>query len=190
VGLLHGWLAARKDTLTAWLSTVVLLGTLGFLHVCHMGEMDVLLSLGCCIALIGLTQVDEQRSSGWYLFWIGLAIALMTKGAASVVLVLAAILFAAAQRWGFSRFGRACWLGLALFLLVVLPWHLTMFYRFGDQFLADYLGLHVLTRATHQIEGHVTHWWYYFGVLLASASPFLTAVSLCACRCVAPGRSE
>jgi hypothetical protein len=31
----------------------------------------------------------------------------------------------------------------------------------------------VLTRATSQIEGHVTPWWFYFKVLLVAAPPFV-----------------
>ena len=171
VALLHRWLTSRKDILAAWLSTFILLSTFGFLHVCRVGEMDVLLSLGCCIALCGLTAVQDRRQNGWYLFWAGLAISLMTKGAASIVLAIAAVLFAALERWNVTRLGRSFWLGLLLFLLAVLPWHLYMFHLFGARFLTEYLGFHVLARATHQIEDHVTHWWYYFWVLLVSASP-------------------
>ncbi len=173
VALLHTWLARRNDILAAWLSTLILLSTFGFLHVCRVGEMDVLLSLGCCIAIIGLTAIQNHKLSGWYLFWCGLAIALMTKGAASITLILAAIIFAALERWNLSRFTRHFWLGLSFFLLLVLPWHLYMFHRFGSAFLAEYLGLHVLARATHQIEDHITHWWYYLWVLLISAAPFV-----------------
>jgi 4-amino-4-deoxy-L-arabinose transferase-like glycosyltransferase len=173
VALLHGWLARRKDTLAAWLSTFILLGTFGFLHVCRVGEMDVLLSLGCCTALCGLTAIQDRRLSGWYLFWTGLAIALMTKGAASLVLAIAALLFAALEHWNSTRLSRSFWLGLLLFLFVVLPWHLYMFHRFGSSFLTEYLGFHVLSRATHQIEEHNTHWWYYLWVLLISAAPFV-----------------
>jgi 4-amino-4-deoxy-L-arabinose transferase-like glycosyltransferase len=173
VVLLHGWLASRKDTLAAWLSTFILLSTFGFLHVCRVGEMDVLLSLGCCIALCGLTAIQDRRPSGWYLFWAGLATALMTKGAASIVLILVALLFAALERWNTTHFDRSFWLGLSLFLVSVLPWHLYMVHQFGASFLAEYLGFHVLARATHQIEDHVTHWWYYFWVLLVSAAPFV-----------------
>jgi 4-amino-4-deoxy-L-arabinose transferase-like glycosyltransferase len=173
VALLHGWLMSRKDALAAWLSTFILLSTFGFLHVCRVGEMDVLLSLGCCIALCGLTAIHDRRPSGWYLFWAGLAIALMTKGAASIVLIVTALLFAALERWNTTHFGRAFWLGLSLFLLAVLPWHLYMFHQFGVSFLTEYLGFHVLARATHQIEDHVTHWWYYFWVLFVSAAPFV-----------------
>jgi hypothetical protein len=48
-----------------------------------------------------------------------------------------------------------------------------MFHLFGAGFLSEYLGFHVLARATHQIEDHITHWWYYFWVLLISAAPFV-----------------
>jgi 4-amino-4-deoxy-L-arabinose transferase-like glycosyltransferase len=173
VALLHSWLVRRNDAFAAWLSTLILLSTFGFLHVCRVGEMDVLLSLGCSISLLGLTAVQSFRLSGWYLFWAGLAIALMTKSAASVVLLITALLFAALERWNLTRLGKSFWLGLVLFLLAVLPWHLYMFHLFGHSFLTEYLGFHVLTRATHQIEDHVTHWWYYFWALLISAAPFV-----------------
>jgi 4-amino-4-deoxy-L-arabinose transferase-like glycosyltransferase len=173
VTLLHGWLASKKETLAAWFSTLILLGTFGFLHVCRAGEMDVLLSLGCCVALCGLTAVQSRRPAGWYLFWIGLAIALMTKGAACIVLIISAILFLAIERGNAARFARSFWLGLALFVVAVLPWHLYMFHTFGNSFLTEYLGFHVLSRATHQIEEHITHWWYYLWVLLISAAPFV-----------------
>jgi 4-amino-4-deoxy-L-arabinose transferase-like glycosyltransferase len=173
VGLLHGWLARSRDLQCAWLSTVILLATFGFLHVCHVGEMDVLLSLGACVTLIGLSQVQSNERAGWYLFWIGFAIALMTKGAASITIPITAVLLALAQRWKPRRFGWPFAVGAAVFLALVLPWHWAMYSRFHDQFPAHYLGLHVLTRATHQIEGHRTHWWYYGVVLLASAPPFV-----------------
>jgi 4-amino-4-deoxy-L-arabinose transferase-like glycosyltransferase len=173
VALLHAWLVRRNDILAAWLSTLILLSTFGFLHVCRVGEMDVLLSLGCCIAICGLNAIQDNKHSGWYLFWGGLAIALMTKGAASITLILAAIIFATFERWNLTRFTRHVWLAFSLFLLLVFPWHLYMFHRFGSAFLAEYLGLHVLARATHQIEDHITHWWYYLWVLLISAAPFV-----------------
>jgi 4-amino-4-deoxy-L-arabinose transferase-like glycosyltransferase len=173
VGLLHGWLEKRKGNLTAWLSTLILLSTFGFLRVCRVGETDALLSLGCCIALIGLTDVDECKGTGWYLFWGGIAIAVMTKGAAGVVIPLAALLFAVLQRWRVEHFSKALWLGFLGFMVLVLPWHIAMYRLFGERFLSEYLGLHVLARATGQIEGHTSHWWYYFWVLLASAAPFV-----------------
>ncbi len=173
VGLLHGWMALKKDALTAWLSTLILLGTFGFLHACHVGELDILLSLGCAIAMIGLTQIDELSLSGWYLFWVGFAIALMTKGAASVVIPLTMVCVAVLRRWRARHLSAACWLGLLVFLLLTLPWHLAMLHFFGDRFLDEYLGLHVWARATRPIEGHLNPWWFYLKVILVSAAPFV-----------------
>lgn len=173
VTLLHGWLARSRDLLSAWLGTIILLATLGFLHICHVGEMDTLLSLGACVALLGLSQVEAETRNGWYLFWIGFAIALMTKGAASVTIPITAVLFAALQSWKPRPFGVEFWAGFALFLALVAPWHIAMYLQRGQPFVEQYLGLHVLERATQQIEGHRTHWWYYGVVLMASAPPFV-----------------
>ena len=177
VALLHSWLAHRKDLLTAWLSTFLLLGTFGFLHVCHVGEMDVLLSLACCLALAGLVQVGGQAAEhtrrGWLLFWTGFALALMTKGAASLVLPVTACALALLQRWRLNQLGRPFLLGFLLFLLLTLPWHLAMLHLHRTEFLHQYLGLSVLARSTQQIEGHVTPAWFYLKVLFVSAPPFV-----------------
>lgn len=173
VALLHAWLIRKGDILAAWLSTFILLSTFGFLHVARVGEMDVLLSLGCCLSLCGLTAVQDGNFKGWHFFWAGLVVALMTKGAACIVIVITLLILAAIERWNASLLGKQFWLGLFYFLLAVLPWHFYMAHRFGDSFLAEYLGFHVVARATHQIEEHITHWWYYLWVLLISAAPFV-----------------
>jgi 4-amino-4-deoxy-L-arabinose transferase-like glycosyltransferase len=174
-GLLNFWLALRHSRLAAWLSTLILLSTSGFLHVARVGEMDVLLSLGITLALIGLAELhlNQILNLAWYLFWIGFAIALMTKGAAGITLLFTAILFLALEPTLLRRLRTHFFLGLLLFLALVLPWHLYMLHRFGQLFVDQYLGLHVLARATSQIEGHLTPWWFYLRVLLLSAAPFL-----------------
>jgi 4-amino-4-deoxy-L-arabinose transferase-like glycosyltransferase len=176
--VLHHFLARRFGILTAWMSSIILLSTFGFLHVCRAGEMDALLALSETIAVIGLIHVDEQRDSGWFLFWIGFAAALMTKGAASVVLPITLVCVAVLGRWGRRRFGRKFFGGMAIFLAAVLPWHLAMWHRFGSAFTAQYLGMHVLERASSQMEGHHTHAWFYLLVLLVSAPPWVLVYPL------------
>jgi 4-amino-4-deoxy-L-arabinose transferase-like glycosyltransferase len=173
VALLHGWLARRRDLLTAWASSVMLLATAGFLHVCHVGETDTLLAFGTLLALIGLSEVELENGSGWLLFWVGLAIAVMSKGAAAVCIPAAAVVVIAASRWPARRFGWSLGAGALLFCALTLPWHVALAHRFGMSFGREYLGLHVLARASTQIEGHHTHWWYYVVVLLVSAPPFV-----------------
>lgn len=170
--VLHDFLARRFGLTAGWCSSVVLLSTFGYLHVCRAGETDALLALAETLALVGLVHVGEGRGSGWLLFWISFAAAFMTKGAASVVLPLALICLVLVDR-RVLRFGRTCFVGLALFLAAVLPWHVAMWHEFKSDFTSQYLGLHIIARASSQIEGHHTHLWYYLVVLLVSAPPWV-----------------
>jgi hypothetical protein len=172
VGVLHAWLALRWNKLAAWLGTVMLLATFGFLHAARVGEMDVLLALGCCVALIGLAEV-KASALAWYVFWAGFAVALMTKGAASGTLLVVLAGACTMDRELLRRVRGHFAAGFALFLAVVLPWHLAMLHWFGKAFVAEYFGLHVLARATTQLDGHITSWWYYLLVLAVSAAPFV-----------------
>jgi len=182
VKLLHYWLLRTRDLLTAWLSTFILLSTFGFLHIVRVGETDTLLSFGCMLALIGLTEVlrdaDEPAllsnpANGWYLYWTGFAIALMSKGAASGGLFLTLILLLLVDPTLRRRLRAPFFYGLLLFLVLVLPWHLYLLHLYGNFFVDEYLNLHVIGRVTHQYDGHITHWWYYLRVLLFSAPPWV-----------------
>jgi len=172
VALIHAVALRLRGLLAAWISTLILLTTFGFLRVARMGELDALLTMGCLIALWGLAQLSNGEQRGWYLFWTGFAIAVMTKGAAAVTLPLTLVVLVI---WnpGSRQLGRAFWRGFAIFALLILPWHLYMLHTFGADVVREYLGLHVITRATTQMEGHTTPWWYYGKVLLAYTSPWL-----------------
>jgi 4-amino-4-deoxy-L-arabinose transferase-like glycosyltransferase len=173
VALLH-WIAVRARGLSsAWISTAILLTTFGFLRACRRGELDVLLALGCYVALWGLAQVRQGERLGWYLFWIGFAFAVMTKGAASVTLVLSVGILFVWNRWRWRDLGRPFVLGALLYAALVLPWHIYMGHVFGAGFLREYFGFQVLTRARSAIQGHGEPWWFYGKVLLARAAPWV-----------------
>jgi 4-amino-4-deoxy-L-arabinose transferase-like glycosyltransferase len=176
VALVHAWLIRRAGALAAWLASLSLLANFGFQHAAGVGETDTMLALCCSVALAGLARIhaDEQLESGWLLFFGGFAFAVMTKGAAAVVLPLTVVVLGIATRWAPRRWiNRWSGLGAAVFIAITLPWHLAVYLRYRQTFLAEYLGYHVLARATHAIEGHQTHWWYYLWVLLVSTAPFV-----------------
>ncbi len=209
VKLFHYWLLRTRGLFTAWLSTLILLSTFGFLHVARVGETDTLLSFGALLSLIGLANLlqpshpvsDDPNASrypkvstlgfirreksralapgakpslnGWYLYWTGFAIALMSKSAASGTIFLTLLILLILDP-NLRRRVRAPFVyGLLLFLALTLPWHLYMFHLYGEVFVRQYLGLHVLGRVAYQFDGHLTPWWYYLRVLLFSAPPWV-----------------
>ena len=173
VGVVHAVALRTRGWKAAWIATFILLTTFGFLRVARMGELDALLALGCVVALWGLTKVRGGDGAGWYWFWTGFAVAAMTKGAASVTLVLTLLVLFVWNRWAWRQLGWPFLGGLCVFAALVLPWHLYMLHTFGREFLREYLGLHVVARATTPIEGHVTPWWFYGRVLVVYTSPWL-----------------
>lgn len=50
-------------------------------------------------------------------------------------------------------------------LVLILPWHLYMYLRYGTEFLTPYFFEQVVRRATAQIEFHFENRWYYFSYL-------------------------
>lgn len=63
--VLHAWLQRRRNNLTAWLSTMLLLGAFGFQHVARVGETDTLLTLFSLIAVLGLAELLCRNPRGW-----------------------------------------------------------------------------------------------------------------------------
>lgn len=178
VGIIHGLIARVRGVAAAWVSTVVLLTTLGFVRACHLGEVDTLLTLGCCLALWGVARVrgsivDGCAARGWFLFWLGFAVAAMTKGAAAVVIPLTVVVLLVWERWPLRVFGRRFWCGLLLFLVLVLPWHVAMYHEYGAAFLREYLGEQAIARATTQLEQHNNPPWFFLEMLLGFASPWV-----------------
>ncbi|MBN1915773.1 hypothetical protein JW796_02125 [Candidatus Dojkabacteria bacterium] len=51
-------------------------------------------------------------------------------------------------------------------LLIILPWHIYMFFHFGDDFLYEYLLYHQIGRAGSVLEGHSQPIWFYLQQLL------------------------
>ena len=180
VGIVHFEAARLRNLRTAWLTTAILLTTLGFLHVCERGEMDAPLTLACLVALAALARVRNGDSRGWYAFWIASAAAVMIKGAASVTLLLTLVILYVWRQLArhapaktSTSMRRDFLLGLLAFLCLALPWHLYMLHRLGTGFLREYLGFHVIYRALAPWGGHPTSWWYYGLALLAYASPWV-----------------
>ena len=97
----------------------------------------------------------------------------MSKSAASGTLFLTLLVLLALDPNLRRRVRAPFFYGLLLFLALTLPWHLFMYHRFGEVFVKQYLGLHVLGRVAYQFDGHLTPWWYYLRVLLFSAPPWV-----------------
>lgn len=140
---------------TAILTAVILLTSLQFGWSARFGTSDVTLTLFLYLAIYGYVRL-RQGDERWWL-WIGAAcgLAFMTKSAASLVAPAAiglSLLLDGKIRATLRS--RPFWLALGLAAAIVLPWHLLMYLKHPDVFLADYLGRNFVDRATTTLAGH------------------------------------
>ncbi|NLG83243.1 MAG: glycosyltransferase family 39 protein [Firmicutes bacterium] len=63
-------------------------------------------------------------------------------------------------------------LAFILYLILVIPWYLAMWHRFGQDFLAQNFGYHMFTRFTRAIESHGGPFYYYLLLIFVALLPW------------------
>ena len=132
--------------------------------------------IGIAVYATSMTLYGSSRFS-WTFIYLGLALATLTKGPASIFLYLiGAGLFLLLARPGWSRLKG--WLGdlkvvqgLSLFALIVLPWHIAVWTATEGLFLkVFFLYENVARFAGHTNMGRMS-WWFFIPVLLVGFLP-------------------
>ena len=110
----------------------------------------------------------------WWLPWIVLGLAVLTKGPVAVVLAaLSTALFATLQRdWPRLWSQLRPWRGLALTAAVALPWYLLELLVEGKPYWDSFFGYHNLQRFTGVVNNHLQPWWFFLPVLVVASLPF------------------
>ena len=168
---------SAHDRRVGLLSAVVLLTCYHFLSFSRFGTMEVMLTLFVYLAVYSYLRLRDGDWKWWYLVWISCALALMVKGAGGIIAPAAILLAAIAdKRIKFAVRSRHFWLGCLLALLIVAPWHVLMWTRYGSAFTDEYIGYHVIARSTSTLEGNPSSYFYYVGKLVDGFFPWCLLV--------------
>ena len=139
----------------------------------RLAMTDSLLTLWLTLTFIGLIEGYRTDRRGYLLAAAGAALATLTKGVIGFLLPGAVMALWLLARRDFRELRRVPWLGaVSLFLLLVLPWHLAMWWVHGDGFVQEYFVRRHLQRFLGQGYKFNFPFWYYFPVLLLGAFPF------------------
>jgi 4-amino-4-deoxy-L-arabinose transferase-like glycosyltransferase len=160
-----------------FLAAVVLLTCYHFISFSRFGTMEVMLTLFVYLAVYGYLRLRDADQKWWYLVWSSCALALMVKGAGGMI-APAAIMLALVfdGRFKASIQSKHFWLGGALALLIVVPWHVCMYLRYGRAFIDEYIGYHVIARSTRALEGQASSHLYFIGKLVDGFFPWCLLV--------------
>ncbi|MGQ9778957.1 MAG: ArnT family glycosyltransferase [Bacillota bacterium] len=162
------------------LSAAFILGTcLEYPFLAMGGVTDMPLTFFTILTFYGLWRAYLREEPWFYLLAaLGAALATLTKGPIGVLLpggtfvLLVATELLFRRRAGRKIFRLPFLLAFLLYVLLVLPWYLAMWHRFGQEFLAQNFGYHMFTRFTRAIESHGGPFYYYLLLIFVALLPW------------------
>ncbi len=102
-------------------------------------QVDMVFSAALVLALLAFFLFTESnRTVYYYLFFVFLALAFMTKGPLAVVLAVPVVLlYCASGKKLTVLLTKHTWLGLLVFSAIVIPWYLAVYLREGYPYLYE-----------------------------------------------------
>ncbi len=162
------------DKRTGFLAGLILLTSYHFVSFSRFGTTDVMLTLFSYLAIYAFVRLRENGHRWWYPVWSACALAVMVKGAGGWIapaMIIIALIFD--QRRARDAFRSShFWMGLLLALVIAAPWHMVMYSRHGQAFVAEYIGYHVLSRIQTPLEGHAPGYMFYVGKIIDGFFPW------------------
>jgi 4-amino-4-deoxy-L-arabinose transferase-like glycosyltransferase len=135
---------------------------------------DALFSAMLSSALLLFWRCYAGGGRRWWLAWLVLGLAVLTKGPVALVLAaLSLVLFAWRQADGTAL--RRCLRplpGLLITAAVALPWYGLELLVEGQPFWDSFFGYHNVQRFTAVVNNHLQPWWFFLPVLVVASLPF------------------
>ncbi len=130
-------------------------------------------TLGICL-LFQWRRYANPDKEVWWLSWVFLSLAVLTKGPVALVLSGLIILSFALFQSDFPRILRILRVipGLSIVFIISFPWFLIELLIEGKPFLESFFGYHNLQRFTSVVNSHGESWWFFIIVLSIASLPF------------------
>ena len=166
----------------AWRSGIVLASSLLMLLMSHQLTLDMSLTLFMTLTLGTFCVAQHERTSpharrGWMLAaWASAACAFLTKGLLAGALPILTLIAYSALHRDLAPWRRLYPVsGLALFLLIVMPWLVLIQHRLPAFFNFFFVREH-FERYLTLVERRYQPWWFFGEVLAAGSLPWIVPV--------------
>ena len=108
--------------------------------------------------------------------WFFLAIAILTKGPVSFVIIFTTlfIFFLTHKNWKRLLYKLKIVKGLLITFVISSPWYFIQLFNNGKVFWDNFFGYHNLQRYTSVVNNHSESWWFYIFIMILASLP-LTA---------------
>lgn len=174
VGLVYLFGSKLKNKKAGYFGALVLALSYHFVATSRLGMTDVLLTLFLYSTLYCTYLALNGFKYGWQIAGITLGCAILTKGAAAMILPVSVFAYLVLTRQLVLVLRKkAFWWGIFWVLAVSVPWHLANTILHGKYFWDNYLLYHVLKRASVPIEGHSGSYAFYIDLMTNLYKPWV-----------------
>jgi len=160
----------------ALFAMLILASSLEMVILAHAAMTDMVLVFFITASLACYYMLQETNRGIWSAgLYLGLALAVLTKGPVGLVIPGAVIFLYILtvgpwrQQVGKLRLG---W-GFLIFSVVALPWYVAMFRLHGSEFWSSFFMRHNIERFTSVLGGHAGSPFYYLGILVVGFFPWV-----------------
>lgn len=169
------WGANTGVIAAALLGSTLLHFVMGQLVTLDMTFTFLLTAMLCGFCLAQVNRESAPHASGWWMLlsWSMLALATLTKGAVAPLIAGSVLtIYLLSQRdWKAWRTLRLV-PGLAVFLVITLPWFVLVTRAHPDFLQFFFIREHLLRYATDEAN-RVEPWWYFLAILAVGVLPWL-----------------
>lgn len=178
------YLTCRKRTARRFgvFTSIIMATSLEFIILAKYAILDIVLTFYIGLALVSYFQIffchEKHKKYYWWAFYLFLGLAVMAKGIPGAAVPLGTVFFTSIMAKKFKEIFKPINIipGIIIFSLIVLPWHIIMFYKYNPLFFNEYIVKHHLHRflntANNEI-GRKQPIYYYFLVLLWGFIPWV-----------------
>jgi len=173
--LVYGFVARLRDRQTAFWAAFIVATSLQVTIVGKAAIADALLIVFMMATMFAIYLHYLDGRQRWVLIaFVAMGLGFLTKGPVAIVIPAAvSLLFFVVQgqwrRWLTAVFNP--W-GIALFLLIALPWYVLQYLREGQAFIDGFFLKHNVQRFSEPLHGHSAGLWFYPLVSVLAVLPF------------------
>jgi 4-amino-4-deoxy-L-arabinose transferase-like glycosyltransferase len=139
--------------------------------------LSAFLTLALCALMLAMAANNPRSQGRWMLLcWAAMALATLSKGLVGLVIPGATLVIYSLWQRDFAIWRQLQWLrGMALFLLIAVPWFVAVSLR--NPGFAEFFFIHEhFARYTSEVHKRGGGWWYFVPLLLVGLMPWTSAL--------------
>ena len=166
LGLLFNLCKKVKNIRFAFITTAVLLTTLEYLLLTKIAILDSVLTTFVTSSVLcyfyTFFTTEKNKKYFWYAAYVFMGLAVLAKGIPGFVIPAGTILIATFIFKTYKETFKYLRLGILIFLLITLPWHVIMLKTYPDLFFSEYIYKHHILRFLGSEVIHRSQPWYFY----------------------------